>query len=144
MSDGAIASPATRVARVGAHKVEGRAKGAWVTVVQPERVTLNMGIDSEGMFVDNGDQSADITFNLLPSSNSNDVFNAVMQANLPVPIVIEDLNGRTVGGCARAMCVKKADVSWSDGADVVAWTFRATTWKWVLGGSDPSPTNTDV
>jgi hypothetical protein len=144
MSDGSIASPANRVLRVGSHKVEGRAAGTYVNVVQPEQITLNIGVDSEGMFVDNGNQSAEITVALLPSSASNDVFDSLMVSKLPVPILLTEIDSRTVGGCARGMCVKKADITWSDGSDVRLWTFRTTHWTSRVGGSDPAPLNSEI
>lgn len=144
MSDGAIATPANRIIRVGSHKIEGRASGTYVNVVQPERVTLNMGVDAEGMFVDNGNNSADITIALLPSSNSNDVLTALMVSRLPVPVLLTEVDHRTVGGCARAMVVKKADVTWSDGQDARLWTLRTTNWQGVVGGADPAVLNANI
>jgi hypothetical protein len=144
MADGFLASPKNRIVRVGTVKMLGRAKGVYTSVVEAEQIGVDVGVDSEGMFTDNGDGSAVIQIGLMPTSDSNDVLSAFMAARLPVPVTMAELGGRFVGGCARAMVTKNADVQWSDGTTVRMWTLVTTSWASHVGGASPTAVNTTV
>lgn len=104
-----------------------------MNVVKADQVSVIMGVDGEGSFSDNQDESATITITLTPSSRSNLVFSAYRKTKLAVPIAIKEKGGTTVGGCARARITKDADVAWSDGQEVRVWTFVTTNWTGVVG-----------
>ena len=144
MSDGALVTPANRRLRVGTHLITGRAKGTYVQVVQPDAVAAIVGVDAEGYFNDNGDESAVLTVALLPSSISNDFLAAFRRARLPIPVILTEVDGRTVGQTARAMVVKMPDVTWSDGSDVRMWALVATVWRSYPGGMGPAAITTAV
>lgn len=131
--DGAVQNPAGRIVMVGTHKVDGRGKGTYLDVTQPDRVTVAVGVDGEGGFIDNGDNSATITIALTPSSRSNLVFSAMFDTGLAVPVTIFERNGRTAGACVRARFTKKAPIQWSDGVEVRTWVLVTTNWQGVVG-----------
>jgi hypothetical protein len=136
MADGAVQSPKNRRIIVGTHKVGGRAKGTYCNVARADRVSVQVGVDAEGTFVDNGDGSATITILLTPSSRSNRVFSAYFETQLAFPIAISEKNGTTVGGCLRARFTKPADIAWSDGAEVRSWVAVTTSWQGITGDID--------
>lgn len=144
MSDGAKQSAKQRHVFIGNHKVVGRAKGTSVSVVKPDRVTVEVGVDGEGVYNDNGDDSATITLSLMPNSDTNDVLSALHTSGLAVPVSLVETNGRTAGGCAHALVVKQADVTWSDGGDVRQWTIVTTNWQGLVGGSRTVEIDTSV
>jgi hypothetical protein len=136
MSDGASQTPANRLLFVGGHKTGGRAKGTYIQVVTADRVSVEVGVDGEGTYVDNGNKSATITILLTPSSKSNLVFSAYFATQLAFPIVLKEKNGTTAGACVRARFTKQADVAWSDGAEVRAWVAVTTNWSGIVGDLD--------
>lgn len=139
MSDGASQSPANRLCFVGTHKVGGRAKGTYVQVVKAPRVSVAVGVDGEGGYIDNGDESATITILLTPSSRSNLVLSTMAATGLAVPVAIKEKLGSTVGGCVTARFTKQADVAWSDGVEVRAWELLTTNWSGVVGDIASTP-----
>lgn len=141
MADGYIASPKNRILRVGGIKIVGRGKGVYTYVRTVAQISVDVGVDSEGMFLDNGDNSATIGMLLMPGSESNDVMMAFWLARLPVPATLAELNTRRVGGCARAMITKPSDVEWSDGAAYVLWELVTTNWVPYHGGAPPAAVN---
>lgn len=144
MGDGAIQSPANRVVVVGAHKVTGRTKGSYVSLVQPDQIAVDVGVDGLGTFIDNGDNSAVLTISCMPNSVSNRVFSALKKAKLPVPVVLYEKNGTTAGACARAMVVKMTDLTWSDGSEARVWTLVTPNWQGVVGDMDPAPLGSTI
>lgn len=133
MADGASQSPLTRLAFVGPHKVGGRAKGTYISVVRATRRGVQVGVDGEGGFTDNGDGSATITIVLTPSSRSNLVFSAYEATGLAFPIVVQEKGGSTVGECTRAVFEKQADITWTDGAETRTWVAQCTSWQGIVG-----------
>lgn len=144
MGDGAIQSPKNRVLMVGGHKITGRSKGSYITAVQPDQIAVDVGVDGLGTFIDNGDNSAVITISLMPNSPSNVVLSTLKKSKLPVPVVLYEKNGTTVGACARAMVVKMADVTWSDGAETRVWTLVTPNWQGTVGDMSPAEINTSI
>lgn len=136
MADGAAQVPRNRRIYVGPHKVGGRAKGTYCNVVRADQVSVAVGVDGEGTFVDNGDGSATITILLTPSSRSNRVFSAYEETKFAFPIAISEKNGTTVGGCQRARFTKQADIAWSDGVEVRSWVAVTTSWTGICGDID--------
>ena len=148
MSDGATVDHKSLNVIYGVHRVKGRAKGDYLQVVyNQEQFTENVGIDGEGFWVSNADESARITVTLVQTSNSNDVLSALFIADkaapggLLLPLVIEEANGRTVYGAARARIVKLADGVWSDGGNVRTWLLSTTRLTGFVGGLGPTPLN---
>jgi hypothetical protein len=139
MADGAVQSPRNRRILVGPHRVQGRAKGTYCNVVRADEVSVSVGVDAEGVFIESGDNSATITILLTPSSRSNRVFAAYAETKLAFPIAINEKNGTTVGGCARARFTKQADVAWSDGVEVRSWVAVTTNWAGITGDIDSMP-----
>ena len=131
--DGATQSPRGRVVMVGAHKIDGRSKGTYLSIDTPDQVAVEVGVDGEGTFIENGDGSATITISLTPSSRSNLVLSTYFDTKLAFPVSIFEKNGTTVGGCARARITKKAPVAWTDGAESRVWTLVTTSWWGVVG-----------
>lgn len=136
MATGSVQSPRNRRIIVGTHKVGGRAKGTYCQVTRADQVSVQVGVDAEGSFVENGDDSATITILLTPSSRSNRVFSAYHEAKLAFPIAISEKGGTTVGGCLRARFTKPADIAWSDGAEVRSWVAVTTNWQGITGDID--------
>ena len=139
MSDGASQSPANRLVFIGTHKVGGRAKGTYCSVVPAANVSVAVGVDGEGTFIDNGDGSAVITITLTPSSRSNLVLSTMAAAKLAVPIAIKEKLGTTVGGCVRARFTKQADIQWADSVEVRVWELVTTSWSGVVGDIAATP-----
>lgn len=145
MSDGAVANIANRVVMIGGHALEGRATGNWCTVSQVDRVSVDVGVDGEGMFKVNGNRSGTVTMVLTASSNSNDVLSSVMQAGLPFPLsILESPQGRSKFVASRAMLTKVADLVWSDGTEARSWTAVFTSGTLYTGGMPPGAVNEDI
>jgi hypothetical protein len=144
MADGAVIDSANRVVLVGAHALEGRAAGNYCSIVQPDRVAVDVGVDGEGVFRVNGNKSATVTVALMPSSKSNDVLSAIMAAGLPVPLSVIAQGERSKFVAPRAMLTKVADLIWSDGTEVRSWTFVCTSGQLFVGGMPPGTLNSDV
>ena len=150
MSDGATIDHKQLHVIFGVHRLAGRAKGDYVTVVyNVEQYTENVGIDGEGFFVANADLSARVNVSLQQSSNSNDVLSALFLADLAapgglmLPLVVNEANGRSIYAAARARLVKFADGVWSDGGSVRTWTFATTNLTGFVGGVGPTPLDPD-
>lgn len=147
MSDGANIDSSQRVVTIGSHVVQGRASGNYVTIVQPDRTTMDIGVDGEGATKTTGNRSATVTIALTTTSNSNDVLSAIESAGLPVPVSIKESEAstaRSVFVAARMKVTKKADLTWSDGTEVRAWTLITTRANNYVGGMAASPINDDV
>jgi hypothetical protein len=144
MGDGAIQNPSNRILLVGTHKVTGRTKGNYITAIGPDRISVDVGVDGLGTFIDNGDNSMSITISLMPNSPSNLVLSSIFAARLAVPVVLKEKNGTTAGACARAMVTKRADVVWSDGSESRVWVLVTPNWQGVVGDMDPVELNSEI
>ncbi len=75
---------------------------------------LIVGADGDSVFVKKGDKSGVVVAKLLPSSASNDTFSAIALAAengiaVPSPLMVNDLNGRSLLAAAKCMCMKIPD-----------------------------------
>lgn len=145
MSDGAVIDSGNRTCLVGAHALEGRAPGNYCTVTMADRVTVDVGVDGEGVFRINGNRSGSAQIALMASSNSNDVLSAVEAAGLPFPFTLIELGGsRSKLVAPRAMITKVADLIWSDGSEVRLWTIVWTRANVFVGGMAPGQLNQEI
>lgn len=145
MADGYLAKPANRVVRVAGIPMKGRAGGVYTSVTPlTKRYGVDVGVDGEGMFTDNGNESAAIMIAVMPNSDDNDVLSALYTAGLPVPVTMTEIGSRFVGACARAMITQQAPREWSDGTTRVVWELETTNWSGHHGGAPPSVANTTV
>lgn len=152
MSDGATQDPQGRSFIVGAHRVTGLAKGASMTVeYDADTFQMLMGLDGEGVYIKQDDDSATIVLTLLPSSVSNDVLTALFLAakrtpgGLSFPLLLKDdaSGGRTVGGAATAVITKLPAVGYSESGETRVWTLKTTKWTSYVGGASITPANPD-
>lgn len=145
MADGATQRASNRRVIIGGwHQIEGRAKGNYCTVDKPDRVRVDVGVDGEGVFIENDDQSGTVTIACMPSSKSNDVLSAYEKAGAPFPITVIEVDGSTSFSSARARVTRQAPVTWSDGSEVRQWTIVSTRLLGGVGGMDATAVATEV
>jgi len=130
----------------GGIRLTGRAKGTVVSVVfNAEANREVVGIDGIGYFSMSDDISARFTVVLNLAADHNDILSADLNADrgspfgIKKPLVIEDLNGRTVMASPAAKINKFPDVTYSDGEESRSWVFVATRVYGVVGGLNPTP-----
>ena len=152
MADGATATPSGRALMIGTHRVRGFAKGASMSVTyNADTNAVNMGLDGEGYYVQQDDDSATITVTLLESSESNDVLSALFLTDknsaggLVVPVLIRDTTqgGRTIAAAATAKISKLPDVGWSETGETRVWTIITTKMISFVGGIGVTAENPD-
>ncbi len=149
MSAGATIDHKSLHVQYGPHALtSGRAKGDYLQVIYNNDAFQEFqGIDEEGAWIANGDQSARVLVTLLQSSDLNDILSALHIADraapggLLLPLLIKEKNGRTAYSAARARIIKFADGIWSDGGAVRQWTISTLLLRGFVGGVGATPIN---
>lgn len=120
--------------RVGGDLIKGFAPGEFITIEeQSERIVSVVGTDGEVAVSRVLDRRATITFKLLQTSDSNDVFATMMQQNQDGPglpgvrdLYIRDRQGRSIHEAPVCMVMQAPTVSYDREATSREWQILAT------------------
>lgn len=104
-----------------------------------DAVSLVVGADGESCFIDNADQSGEVTLTLLRSSASNDVLSALYQEQritaVPKPLWGKDASGRSILSGNKALIKKAPDLTFAKEMSNVDWVFLVADLKMFIGGN---------
>ena len=123
----AVFDPAKVNIIVGVDTVTGIADGTMIEVeyVNDNR-SMHIGTQGEGRHIESKDRSAIITIRLADYSASNDAFQLLGVAGVPVPIIVRDKTTKLGLAFAESCTVQKVPV-WGKGdtTTINEWPFNA-------------------
>jgi len=99
-----------------------------------DSVTKEVGHDGEAVFVFRNDDSGSVTSELMASAASNDFLSAAIAAKLVGPLLIRDMNGRTVLEAPSATVAKLPTVTYGAEMSGREWKWVYADGKFVCGG----------
>lgn len=113
--------------------IDGFADGQFVEVeMNNDAYALTMGTDGDGTRAKSNDRSGTVTFNLMMSSDKNDALSALhnLDLNSPggdgvVPLLIKDLEGRTLITAERAWIRRFPTVTYDRGTTTRDWVIES-------------------
>lgn len=104
--------------------------------------TLQMGVDGDGTRSKTNNRSAQVTMSLMQSSLTNDLLNAVHQIDLNTPnglgigpLLIKDLNGRSLHAAEKAWIMKSPDAAFGKEAGPREWVIETANLISTYGGN---------
>lgn len=124
-------NPARVLVLVGGVPLQGFSDGTFVEIAPAaDRVTSKSGADGEVARSIGTDKRHTITITLQQTSPSNDALSAMLLADelsgggLPVPVMVQDLSGRTVFAVDRGWVSKAPAISFAVESGDRVWTLE--------------------
>lgn len=123
--------------------ISGYADGSFLSVERNEdSYTLQMGTDGEGTRSKSNNRSGRATFTLMQSSDSNDALSALhlLDESTPngdgvLPLLIKDLEGRTIYEAEKAWIVKSPTSEFDREATSREWIIETHELTQFIGGN---------
>ncbi len=132
--------PARIAIIIGPHKVEGTAPGKRVKITHPDKYNKVEGTDGEVARGKTNYSSITVEFELLQTSESNDVLSTFFNTDdatpggVPLPLMIKDLDGTALWIAAGCWAVKLPDVEYTDTPGSNVWKFETGPASSFVGG----------
>lgn len=124
-------NPARVLVLVGGVPLQGFSDGTFVEIApMSDRVTSKSGADGEVARSIGTDKRHTITITLQQTSPSNDALSAMLLADelsgggLPVPVMVQDLSGRTVFSADRSWISKAPSLTYASEIEDRTWTME--------------------
>jgi hypothetical protein len=138
-----VYDPASLVVVFFGIPMQGFAEDSVVEVAYNEDAfTLQMGVDGDGTRSKTNNRSAQITVSLMQSSLVNDLLNQVHQLDLNSPnglgigpLLIKDLNGRSLHAADKAWIMKSPDAAYAKEAGAREWVIETASLVSSYGGN---------
>ena len=124
--------------------ITGLADGTFCKIQKrTEAFGLKVGADGQGARSKSNDNSADITFTLLQSSDANAQLSAAHNVDLAspsgdgvAPLLIKDNSGNTIASAPHAWIKKMADVEFARDITMREWTIETDSLVEFVGGNN--------
>lgn len=112
----------------GGKLISGYGEDEFVAIAMAKpRVEKTVGADGEVAMSINADKSGEATITLMPTSDSNDVFQDLLDRNERgpgikyYPLIIRDLNGRAKFSAPHATVSEEPAITYKRGVEMRAW-----------------------
>lgn len=134
-------NPANIIISVGGTPISGFADGTFLELVADnQQFTRVTGADGYTTRIKSNNYSGQLTLTLSLTSPSNDVLSAILNADRlndagVVPVLIKDLNGRTVIFSASGWIQQFPDLTFSNEFTTRAWTLDLADIDIFIGGN---------
>lgn len=133
--------PSQVAASLGEILLSGWAEDTMIEAERPEQMYVSVaGVDGQVTRVKTSDKRGTVAFNLMQSSDTNDLLSALMisdeQSNAGVrPLLIKDVSGRTVLSATSAWIQKAPNVGLSKTAQSRIWVVECAKLEVFVGGN---------